>query len=307
MPKDEKQENLEKKAPTEDGVAEKRPGILTGQEIKKLDLVKQIGENCLKAASCDLRLGRDVFHCGQGEPKFLNLEEEPSKGVTIESLGMILFSTNEKVNLPKNIIGRFGLRISHVLEGLILQVGPQVEPGYEGPLFGVIFNTQGVEKTLMVDQRFLTIEFSRTSDDPDDELFKAKKIDNLHQFLDDQGTNIDVLAKPSASQNVQNYFKDCKYEHGLKIEGKDRIRRKSSLNWAKVAGIGVILAVLLSLLAIFVALFPDEIRSKLGIGQNQNVGSDSNKTTQRDRVVTDSNENTQERKIDSNDKKEGQL
>ena len=252
-----KEENPKKSSPNNsgDGITQKLPGVLPGQDIDKLGLVYPIGENSLKAMSCDLRLGQDVFHCGQGEPKFLDLEKESSKGVTIESLGMILFSTKEKVKLPKNVVGRFGLRIGRGLEGLILQVGPQVEPGYEGPLFGIIFNTQGTPKTLMVDQRFLTIEFSRTSGDPDHRLFKPKKIDNLHQFLDDQGTSVDVLAKPNAVQNIKEYFENCKREHRLIIEGEDRVRSKKGLTWAIIAGVGAIFAIILAIVAIFVAIF----------------------------------------------------
>lgn len=310
MPKEEKQENSEKKVAGEDGVAVKTPGILTGEEIIELGLVSPIGENCLKAMSYDFRFGQDVFHCGQGKPKFLDLEKESSKGVTIESLGMILFSTKEKVKLTKNVVGRFGLRIGIGLEGLILQVGPQVEPGYEGPLFGIIFNTQGTPKTLMVDQRFLTIEFSRTSRDTDDKLFKTIKIANLHQFLDEQGTNVDALARPNAVQNFKEYFENCKREHRLVIEGEDRVRSKKGLMWAIIAGVGAIFAIILAIVAIFVAIYTNQTPKN---GQNYkeptSVVYDSENVLQKgeDETVFKPSENKENENVDSNDTKEDQL
>lgn len=285
-------------------------GVLTGAEISELGLVSPIGENCLKAMSCDLKFGQDVFHCGQGDPKFLDLERESSKGVTIESLGMILFSTKEKVKLPKNVVGRFGLRIGLGLEGLILQVGPQVEPGYEGPLFGIIFNTQGIPKTLMIDQRFLTIEFSRTSRDTDDKLFEPKRIDNLHQFLDEQGTSVDALARPNAVQNIKKYFENCKREHRLVIEGEDRVRSKKGLMWAIIAGVGAIFAIILAVVAIFVVIYTNQTPKN---GQNYkeptSVVSESEHVLQKgkDETVFKPSENKENENVDSNDTKEGQL
>ena len=143
------------------------PGVLTVAEINKLELVYPIGEEngneCLKSASCDLRLGKQVLICGQDELKIIDLNK--GDPVTIKSFETIIFQTEEKIKLKKhkNIIGRFGLMIGYGLEGLILQVGPQVEPGYDGYLFGRILNTSGRRKTLVRDERFLTIEFSYTS------------------------------------------------------------------------------------------------------------------------------------------------
>lgn len=78
------------------------PGILTGEEIQDLGLIEPPNSDptYLKATSFDLTLGSEVYICGQGEPKLINLEDGPDT-VKIESLGTIIFSTKEKIKLGK--------------------------------------------------------------------------------------------------------------------------------------------------------------------------------------------------------------
>ncbi len=75
----------------------------------------------------------------------------------------MFFSTYEKVKLPNNIAGRFDLRIQWALQGLILQVGTQIEPGYEGRLFGLLHNFSKKEICIPTTSRILTAEFYYTS------------------------------------------------------------------------------------------------------------------------------------------------
>lgn len=232
MPKEEKQENSEKKVAGEDVVAEEKPGILTGKEIRDLTLIEPMDEdfirNCLKATSCDLRLGYEVFVCGKGKPIFKKLKEKDP--VTMESFGRIIFMTKEKIMLSEHedIVGRFDLMIRHGLDGLILQVGTQVEPGYEGPLFGLLINTQGINKTLKAGDRFLTIEFSRINKKPPKDAIKRKTIKDIHMFLTNQNLDFDRAAEASIIEKVKSEQRDCQLRHGLKrsIEDSKIARRR---------------------------------------------------------------------------------
>ena len=269
MPKEEKQENSEKKVAGEDGVAEKRPGIITGEEIEQLGLVDPPSEECLRATSYDLKLGPELFVCGKKKPKFINLEEKGLKGITIESFGTIIFSTREKIDLSKhkNIVGRFGLKIGRGLDGLILQVGPQVEPGYKGPLFGVLLNTRGEGKTIMLDERFLAIEFSRTSSIPSNDLFdkNVKEINSLYEFLiKSQHINPDHLARPSVIQKVRDELRAYQERHKIKTERDDRKTIKRTLIWTII---GVAIAILLGLYN----AFGDKIFSRFRQGESFDI------------------------------------
>jgi len=329
MPKEEKQENTEKKANGEDDVAEKRSGIITGQEIKELKLVDPIGkeknEECLKSASCDLRLGKDVFICNQKKPKLRELKEGDL--ITIEPFDRIIFSTREKICLEKHldIIGRLDLMIRYGLDGLILQVGTQVEPGYRGPLFGLLINTQGTQKTLRVGDRLLTIEFSRMSEKPEKFIVKDT-IDNLPQFLRKQRINLDLLAEPSVIQKLRNEVNLYKKQHKIKKEQKDRWWIKLGVIFTAV---GVFIMIALGVWNIYISYQQDKTYKKLpsiinstfdenkgskiptviiqeGNGTyktnktNSDVVTDSNDVLQMDgnKEGTDSNKNSQETDFD---------
>lgn len=305
MPKEEKQENSEKKVAGEDGVAEERPGVLPGQEILDLELVDPIGEErgeeCLKTASCDLRLGSEVLICGQGKPDIKKLKDgEP---VTIESFGSIVFSTKEKICMEDrtNIVGRFDLRVRLGLSGLILQVGTQVEPGYKGPLFGLLINTMGTQKTLYESERFLKIEFSRMSREPKKEHFESdkKEIKDLQAFLRKQGIDTDRLAEPSVIQKFRKEVEDYKKLHKIKREQNDR-------RWIKRGVIGTFIGVVIMIVLGYISYQQDKTYEKLSavinsafdenkgskipaiIIQEGNGTSKTNKTNSD--VVTDSND-----------------
>lgn len=245
---------------SEGSITTGEPGILTGEEIEQLGLVDPPSEECLRATSYDLKLGPEVFVCGKKKPKFINLEEKGLKGITIESFGTIIFSTREKIDLSKhkNIVGRFGLKIGRGLDGLILQVGPQVEPGYKGPLFGVLLNTRGEGKTVMLDERFLAIEFSRTSSIPGEDLFNknVKEIKSLYEFLiRSQHIDPDHLARPSVIHQVRDTLDNCRVEHGLKRSMDDSKWFRKSAKWAKWA----VILTLIGLVFGFVLVSPEKI------------------------------------------------
>ncbi|MGD1081958.1 MAG: hypothetical protein ABR881_26875 [Candidatus Sulfotelmatobacter sp.] len=86
--------------------------------------------------------------------------------LTIEPFATSIVSTYEKVALPGNVVGRFNLRVQHAFEGLIVQMGTQVEPNYEGQLYALLHNISDRPKTLKFrdyETRPFTIEFSYTS------------------------------------------------------------------------------------------------------------------------------------------------
>ena len=58
-------------------------GILTGKNIVELGIIEQYGADCIKSASCDLRLGKDVFICGQGKPSTIDISEN-NKEITLK-------------------------------------------------------------------------------------------------------------------------------------------------------------------------------------------------------------------------------
>jgi deoxycytidine triphosphate deaminase len=182
-------------------------GILTLNEIKELELIRldenQISDDsCYSNASYDFRIGEkyafpseeidnikiceaktlECPHRKNDKPKIYSCKKD-NYVIRIPAFTSIVFTTYEKVSIPNNVAGRFDLRIKWALQGLILQVGTQIEPGYNGRLFGLLHNLSNKELCIPSNNRLLTAEFSYTSEVA---LPRKNKIEleTIEQFLD---------------------------------------------------------------------------------------------------------------------------
>jgi dCTP deaminase len=115
--------------------------ILVDEEIKEAVNNGEIefndfSEECLQPASYDLRVGEEGFTLSAG--RTINIQNE---GVLeIQPGDFALVMTHEKLRLPTNMLGRFGLRSVYARMGLLATVGPQIDPGFEGKLVIGIVN-----------------------------------------------------------------------------------------------------------------------------------------------------------------------
>jgi len=141
--------------------------MLTRTEIKSLALVILDDQGTAAPAefydetSYNLRLGAEYMLITEpGEVK------DCSSGVRqlrLPPYGCALVSTRELVKLPNNIYGRWGLKIRPALSGLVFQAGPQIEPGSNTRLFGLLFNLSNSDRTIAFEQPMWSIDFERTS------------------------------------------------------------------------------------------------------------------------------------------------
>ena len=115
--------------------------------------------NNIQGASYDLRVGSEYFQ--KGEIKQLT-DEDPF--IILEPGDYALVSSEEISNLPKDIAGRFDLSVSLFCKGVILSNGPQIDPGFRGGLYCLLFNTSNKEVQLKQGEHFATIEFIKLVD-----------------------------------------------------------------------------------------------------------------------------------------------
>jgi deoxycytidine triphosphate deaminase len=163
-------------------------GVLTGEEIKRfviivLDDATDEDLSCYDKASYNLRLGEKYYKpiinnnsnngiiaCADEYPQCPNRKylldgkigdcNDNNRVLVIKPYTSIVISTLEKLNLPCDVVGRFDLKIRWALQGLILQVGTQVAPGYKGRLFGLLHNLSKKEICIPMKIGILDIEFS---------------------------------------------------------------------------------------------------------------------------------------------------
>jgi Deoxycytidine deaminase len=166
-------------------------GVLTGEEIKGfgiivLDDATEEDLLCYDKASYNLRLGAKYYKpvinnennngeisCTEEYPQCPNRKylidgkigdcNDNNRVLVIKPYTSVVISTLEKLNLPNNVVGRFDLKIRWALQGLILQVGTQVAPGYTGRLFGLLHNLSNKDICIPMKIGILDIELSYTN------------------------------------------------------------------------------------------------------------------------------------------------
>lgn len=119
-------------------------------------LLKNASLDKVKGASYDLTLA-DEYYYG-GEIKRLS---EDSQFLKIEPYDYVIVSCAEHVALPKDITANFGLTVGLFCQGIILSNGQQVDPGFRGTLFCLLFNTSNRTVIIKRNSHYATIEFNK--------------------------------------------------------------------------------------------------------------------------------------------------
>jgi deoxycytidine triphosphate deaminase len=140
-----------------------RKGLLLSNEIERfcdenLLISWNYSKKQLRPAAYTLRIGHD-FVGSEGRHRLT--DDSPSFYIEPNSIAYV--STLEELDLPYYIAARFNLRVKWVYKGILLGTGPQVEPGYRGPLSCPLYNLtdRAIKVTLRED--FATIDFERTT------------------------------------------------------------------------------------------------------------------------------------------------
>lgn len=203
----------------------RKVGVLSASEIQAEGVILDgFDSNSLKSASYDLRLGNEYYippvtqneNAGISNGTSLQISRcSTDNGVLrLKPFSSIVFSTEEILALPDNIIGRFDMRIVFAMQGLVLQVGPQVEPNYRGRLFGLLLNFSDKEILIRKGDRLLTIEFSYLYQRCPQKT-SSKCCDSLSDFLKNRqpvvGTLEAFLAKINETQeNITKKYENMK-------------------------------------------------------------------------------------------------
>ena len=138
--------------------------VLLADEIKRLcqdpsqRMIVPFRPSQLRPASYQLTLGEQI-HVG-GEDKRLNR----TNGIILEPHQVAVVCTREKLRIPRDIIARWSIRVRNIYEGLLWTGGPQVDPGWEGPLFCPIYNLAERTVVLKYGEPMFTIDFTRTTE-----------------------------------------------------------------------------------------------------------------------------------------------
>lgn len=110
----------------------------------------------IKGASYDLTLGDEHYYGGR---RLTLTADEPF--ILVEPFEFVFVTCKQKFSLPRDVVGRFDISVGLFFQGLILSNGPQVDPGFRGGLWCLLFNTSNDTVQMKRGQHYATIEFCR--------------------------------------------------------------------------------------------------------------------------------------------------
>lgn len=175
------------------------PGVLPRQEILRLcglegnDLAESAGtgpiQPCrrvnVRTASYDLRLGHE-YHINEGSNHGLFKKMVSGLGVKVGAKGpspeiselrpgsiehivlapnqVVVVSCLERICMPEDMVGHLTLKQDVLLEGLIMASQSQIDAGYEGWIYPLLYNLTDREVTLQLNRSLIRLELVRLSE-----------------------------------------------------------------------------------------------------------------------------------------------
>ena len=161
-------------------------GLLPGRMIRSMIsggmLLRDADLDKISGASYDLLLGDQYWQ--EGKKRILDSD---SSFVTLKPGDYAIVSSKEIADFPRDVAGKFDLTVSLFCQGIILSNGPQVDPGFSGRLFCLLFNTSNDTVNLKRGEHYATLEFVKLVE-------PTTPYSGKYQGKDDI---IDYLPKPS--------------------------------------------------------------------------------------------------------------
>lgn len=125
--------------------------------LVKCDLLIKDGNlNNVSNSSYDLTLGDEYYYAGE-------IKELSDKNpfIAIEPYDYVIASCDEKIIMPRDVSGRFDVSVNLFCQGIILSNSTQVDPGFRGKLFCLLFNTSNKVVYLKRHMHFTTMDFNK--------------------------------------------------------------------------------------------------------------------------------------------------
>lgn len=133
-------------------------GLLPGRMIRSMIkcgmLLKDADTDKVSGASYDLLLGDRCWQ--DGDIRELSSDDA---FVMLKPGDYAIVSSKEIAHFPRDVAGKFDLTVSLFCQGVILSNGPQVDPGFSGRLFCLLFNTSNATINLKRGEHYATLEF----------------------------------------------------------------------------------------------------------------------------------------------------
>lgn len=150
--------------PTIDNAQPGTAGVLLSDQIEacvdRFQLITPFCKERLRPAGYELSIGDEVSMGGRR----IVLEDAPGKNMfELKPFEVAVIKIHERLNLPRNIIGRWNIKVGRAYEGLVWVGGPQVDPGWVGNLSCPIYNLSDKAVCLRLHDPIAVIDFVFTT------------------------------------------------------------------------------------------------------------------------------------------------
>ena len=150
-------------------------GILTGKQIRELVKngqlkIEPFDESLVAAATYDLRLHYKVLASPIGENQLGHVIDlrDKSSGCEVLPGQMVGIMSYEKIELPLNMSGRFGIRSSIARKGMDAFGGVQLDPGFRGRLIMNLINVGPEPIQIQFKEPVFSVELSRLEENAEE-------------------------------------------------------------------------------------------------------------------------------------------
>lgn len=152
-------------------------------------LVENCQEENVQGSSYDISLGNKYYLYNPKKKKVKHMigDLENEENLVIPPNELCFVISNEKINMPNNLVARVSLKTDLIKKGIMLAAQPPVDPGYEGKIYGMLYNLSNKEVCICHKDTILTLEFMKL-DKPTHHLpskHPMQNFDNLKEFIKD--------------------------------------------------------------------------------------------------------------------------
>jgi dCTP deaminase len=120
-------------------------------------VIREFAPSGLQGASYDMRIGHEVLVSNTEAV----VDPQISGPVRIQPGEFVLLTTLERVKLSANLAGNIGGKTYFTRKGLILLLGLQIDPGFEGSLALAAYNSSPKSIVLEYGEKICSVQFFR--------------------------------------------------------------------------------------------------------------------------------------------------
>jgi len=163
--------------------------------------------------------GRYKYWDGEGKLKDSELKE--GDVLILNSNSIVFLEIDTMFRVPEYLILRFNLKVEHVFKGLLLGMGPIVDPGFQGNLYIPLHNLTSNKYLIRKNAPLISVEFTKLSR-CDQYIITSENLKNIVNKLDFSGISL-VPKKITPKRKIDAYI-----EKALTSNEKFELQRSES-------------------------------------------------------------------------------